>query len=572
MNPDSRTTHDRTARGPVPNSLRADERGVSEVLGAVLIFGLLVALLVLVQVTAVPTWNQQTEYEHSLRVQADFQFVADASSRVLAAGGEELVSVETGLTYPQRAFLFNPPPVTGTVRTTDPALIRLANVAAPGEAGDYWTGDEWSISTRALVYEPAYRQYQNAPVSVFENGLVFNEYASADILAQQRSFVEGRTVTIVALGGDLRSTRVDPTSVTLTGVSAPATTLTVSDDGQPITVSVPTRLSESRWRELLATELRANDPDGNVVGFGYDDAAPGDVATLTLELDPAFEYDLRLARLHVGPGDPHTPAAYVTHADGQGGSVGLGERRSLTFTVRDAYNNPVSGEPVAFTLSGGGSLSATAATTDADGRVTVTYTAPNVDASATVVAAIHGSSAAEPNPETASISLDSSAPDFELPPEIGGQINPNYEGAVVLYGADLGDCSNPPSKQGCGYLNVTLQNLNDNRTKSITEFRATFYSTGPNNPSVAVGGPATVVVADTVPGDATAYTLPVGGWYQSTPDLAAVPADDGLRTYQLTFERADGTEYRSFPGDFIVLSVIFDDRTTATYFVPARTG
>ena len=49
----------------------SDERGVSEVLGAILVFGILVVLLATIQTQAIPAANEQVEFNHNQEVQSD---------------------------------------------------------------------------------------------------------------------------------------------------------------------------------------------------------------------------------------------------------------------------------------------------------------------------------------------------------------------------------------------------------------------------------------------------------------------------------------------------------------------
>ena len=49
----------------------ADERGVSEIVGAILVFALVILLLSIIQSQAVPSQNQEIEVQHSVVVQGD---------------------------------------------------------------------------------------------------------------------------------------------------------------------------------------------------------------------------------------------------------------------------------------------------------------------------------------------------------------------------------------------------------------------------------------------------------------------------------------------------------------------
>jgi len=86
-----------------------------------------------------------------------------------------------------------------------------------------------------------------------------------------------------------------------------------------------------------------------------------------------------LAACHkdASPVSPPTPAsiAPTQGSSAQTATVGQALPSAVTVTVLDASGTPLSGVGVAWTiLAGGGSLSATSATTNADGQATVTWT------------------------------------------------------------------------------------------------------------------------------------------------------------------------------------------------------
>ena len=117
-----------------------DTRGVSVVLGGILMFALVLMLLVLFQVTLVPSLNEASEFDHSERVQKDMEAVQADLLSASATGAPEELTVETGLRYPERAFLVNPPPVAGSM-TTAPGSVTLEGFFSDDiEVDDFWTG------------------------------------------------------------------------------------------------------------------------------------------------------------------------------------------------------------------------------------------------------------------------------------------------------------------------------------------------------------------------------------------------------------------------------------------------
>jgi MYXO-CTERM domain-containing protein len=287
-------------------------------------------------------------------------------------------SVQLGTRYPTRVIAVNPGPPSGSLRTegtSDPGVaFEVANAEATGETGDFWNGTYTpQYSTGGLVYQPNYNLYGGAPNTSVENSVVANRFPSGTVALAGQTVVEGRQITLVAVNGSLDRASAGATSVDVRPVSSSTTTVSVSDDGSPITIRVPTQLIESTWGALLEDELNEN--GGNVVDYDVDPATD----VLTIELQTGVDYTLRLAKAGVGTRVGGTDPAYMTDVSGDGTAVSEGGTQQLVLEVRDKFNNPVSGVTVDAEVDAAdpGSLIAETATTGADGQVTFTYDAPD---------------------------------------------------------------------------------------------------------------------------------------------------------------------------------------------------
>lgn len=362
-----------------------DERGVSEVLGAMLVFGLVLALLALVQISAVPAANQQIEFEHSQRVAGDFQLLDSAIDGAAFDGSRSTTPLELGTRYPVRLFLLNPGPVSGDIRTSA-SEVRLSGFdAVNDETRDYLTGSLPAFETRSVAYRANYNEYANAPRIGYEGGVLYERYAEdaggRDVLTDRGALVSGRRITITTLTGNLSTQQVDELSLDAVPVSSATRPVSVTTTGGA-TISVRTALSESTWKtDVLASEY---DPDGNqedryvsdikcTSGADEDDPCNGELV-ITFE---AGTYNLRMAKVGLGSGFDEEPPYYLTTVEGDGSSILETQSQQLTVEVHDRYNNPVSGVAVPFETTGGefevsGSGSATV-TTDESGRASVVF-------------------------------------------------------------------------------------------------------------------------------------------------------------------------------------------------------
>jgi len=383
----SGTLTDRVARKP------SRERGVSPVIGALLIFAIVIALLSILQATAIPALNSQLEFQHSEGVQTDMVVASESIDRTAASGVGETVTVDTGLRYPPRLFFVNPGPVSGGLRTTDRLNVTIRNASASGETGEYWWGVDRTIETRTLVYRPDYNEYNGAPTTtVAEPWAVYNRFGNTTVAVTGTDLVDERRLSVIALAGERSTASADSVPLELTPTSAPARTVTLEATSGPITLTLPTALTEDEWRDLLDDEYDpAEDPENDryVTNISCRQSPPSPCGELTLTLENDTSYELRAGAVAVGSNASDPPAAYLTDVEGDLSSVPEGGRQRLVVEARDSLDNPVSGVTVDESLDSEGTLTPVEPTTDEDGRAVFLYEAPpDIDATTDVTATL----------------------------------------------------------------------------------------------------------------------------------------------------------------------------------------
>lgn len=413
-----------------------DRRGVSEVIGSILVFGLVVALLTILQTQAVPSTNEDIEFQHSQEVQGDFARLSDAVTRSAVRGTSETVTLETGTTYPNRLVLFNPPPATGQLRSGEETPVYLANVAAsdpeareyvdgalgytPGNAG---VGNAPVLSTAGVSYRPQYNQYRGAPVTRSEYGVVYDEYDDETLVERRPEIVDGKSIDLRFLTGDYRESGLT-TTVRTEPVSAGGSPLPVRSTADlggsgSLQLYLPTDLPASVWTtDLLAGAI--DDPDGGANGaapeagdscqlvegtlngpgaspvvsgtttqassFGSPDpdndryvadclyvTDPDGQNYVVLVFESGVEYGLTMSKVGLESGESLDPQ-YVVPSQSTV-SLRPSGRQQVSAQVRDRYNNPVSGVELTADLSTAGNapVGATLETATASGgSVTVT--------------------------------------------------------------------------------------------------------------------------------------------------------------------------------------------------------
>ncbi|GGL25076.1 hypothetical protein GCM10009037_05780 [Halarchaeum grantii] len=346
-----------------------DRRAVAGVVGAVLLFGILVISLSIYQAQVVPAENEQLEFQHNERIHDQLTDVRNAVLRTAGSGNSQPVSVSLGLRYPTRVAAVNPPPVTGTLRTDSFASnVTIRNVEATNaETADYVSGT-LSYSTSRLVYSGDYHEYRNAPRTVYENGVLYNQFDNgANLTLTGQSMLSGNRLTLVTLAGDYEESGIRSASVDPHPSSAPYHEVTVTNESNgPLVLSLPTTLPDSTWEDLLAEQISS----GRVL-----DVTPGDNGTVDVRLEPGT-YVLQLSRVGVGSGVEDPGPHYLVRDGGDGATLNPGESHTLDVAVRDRFNNPFAGQTVNATVTRGPGSVSGPATTGSDGGASFTYTAP----------------------------------------------------------------------------------------------------------------------------------------------------------------------------------------------------
>ena len=564
---DTPTPAERAGRAPVrPDRRRADgfgadDRAVSEVLGTILMFAVLLALLVLIQATAVPGWNQQVEYEHNQRAQTDLAGLTDALDRAASVGASETVAVEMGARYPPRPFLFNPPPATGYLDTVDREAIVVSNARAlDPEASDYWDGSDRPFATKALVYRTEYNQYRNAPRTTYEHGTLFNEWPNGQAtLVSGGSFVNGNQVSLVALSGNVSRAGVSAEGVDVGPVDAPSRRVSLTNDtAAPLNVTVRTTMTEAQWTDALADQRVS--AGGNVQAITYTEVADAP-NRLTVSLRPGVTYDVRVSRLRVGASPTASGPAYLTRVEGGNGTVATGTEETLTVEVRGPHNEPKSGVPVTFTTSDGtfaNGASTVTVTSDQEGHASAAFSAATTGG-VTAVATIP--TGASEDARRVGFTMNSIPVGTGGGDAAGGGLNPSdTNGAVVLVDSSYGGST----------ATLKFTKFGGSTTRSISDIRVNVYYAIPQG---AVGNqrdaPTQASVTASRPGFSTGpVSLDVGGSFDSFSPDAPVENDAGSASWTTVRLAFSGGGFNGIKGgDFFTVTLLFDDGGAAQYFV-----
>jgi hypothetical protein len=340
------------------------------------------------QVQVVPDQNREIEFKHNERVQDQLLDVRSAIMTTAGGGGSRSVSVTLGTRYPSRTIFLNPSPPYGrlrTVGTTNRSVnITIANAKATNpETADFWDGTNRSYSTGALVYEPFYHRYDNAPSTVYEHSLLANRFDGATLAQTDQALVDGNEITIVTLNGSLQESGTDGVSVDTEDLSVSTQTIRITNTSGNITLRIPTLLEESVWNESLAGAENVVEP------ITYRSRPDRRFNVLEVTLKPG-NYTLNMAKVGIGSEteQPSDTANYITTELKTSRSVQTGGTVDLSVQVNDFFNNPVSSKTV--TVEPAGAVSPSTGETNREGEFPFTYEAPDTPGTYTVTARVDG--------------------------------------------------------------------------------------------------------------------------------------------------------------------------------------
>lgn len=328
-----------------------DTRGVSEVIGAILVFGLMIALLAILQTNAVPAANEEVEYNHNSDVQSQLVDFHEAAAQTARNGDSSSTKLDMGLQYPSRMLFFSPNAPAGTLRTGDEQTLQLKNVEAEDPiVGKHMDSGPLTLKTRNLSYQGNYNEYRSAPETRYEYGVLYNNFPGSQLLVNDGGVVQGRDISLLMPAGELDESSATAKSIDPRPVSAPANPVSITGDGSgdPITLVLPSSMSTDLWAKAI---------DSNHV----EDIQENGDGTVSIKLDPTQTYTFRAARIGVGGDTPKQTPEYLYSLDGTQFDIPQGQSRALNIEVRDEYNNPVRHEDVKFRIAtGDGSINSTA--------------------------------------------------------------------------------------------------------------------------------------------------------------------------------------------------------------------
>ncbi len=527
------------------HTLDTDDRGVSEVIGAILVFGILVTLLGIIQAQAVPNQNQEIEVQHTAEVESDLINLHQTISAVSANGNGQSSSISAGTDYPSRLLFFNPPPVQGKIETSDPQNITIENIEADNsEVQDYVSSGSPNsivINSSRLRYRAEYNEIQNEPTVRYEYGVLYSRFDDGLTVKNEGAVIDGPRINLLGIEGNYSTASSRQQSLSVEPVSAPARSVSISGDGSGnnIEIELQSNLSASEWRELY-------DPSSSSRIVGISNSGSNRVL---FELDPGFDYELRLSKVALEQGVSKTEPAYIVPVQPGVTNAGVGEPVIVEYEVRDRFNNPVSGVTVEVEDPAGRTVATK--TTNSEGRVTAQVTPPATqDYTGTID--LSGTSSTSCGSGKCEADYRTQVPRISLNPFTG----------VIVEGSQTGDAiGNINTGLDDETVSILLNNTDQTDSAKIQSLRINHYSPDPNGHSP--------VEFRNSSGESVDNIVIGGGFKDSTNSnidaLAPIPAG-GEEEFAFVFNGSVSQ------GHYFVVTVIYDNQRARYFISPQGTS
>jgi hypothetical protein len=230
-------------------SFRQDNRGVSELIGFILLFGFLIILISIWQAQAVPLENKEVEIEHYLEAQEDMSELRSDFLDAAESGTTRSVSIRLGTTYPPRILFVNGPPPQGRISTEMPSN---STITADGFNVSSICGLDSPTNSRFIKLDTDYQHLSDsqAPAYRYENTLLYRQTPDGTVLYESNQrLIQNSTINIYPLTSNFSRAGVRSTAIDFSGSETGV--VTVQDS---VSLTIPTDLSDEQWGDLLKNE------------------------------------------------------------------------------------------------------------------------------------------------------------------------------------------------------------------------------------------------------------------------------------------------------------------------------
>ena len=232
-----------------------DKRGVSPIIGALLMLAILVGMGGVIQSSSVPVWNMGVEYDHLGVIYSDMMSLKSDIEDVALHKSPKSSEIHLGVRYPERVIFMNPGEgATGTLAVESGVNISV-NYTTSGASAP----DKLDYSSSRITYE--LHGTINSPKYVYEHGILIRDSGTSSVTTDEQKLIVGDNIYIPILyASELAKSSLDVESLTIHPYLKASTDLNV----ESITITFDTAYPGIWWDPEYRAEFEAQFPDGEI--------------------------------------------------------------------------------------------------------------------------------------------------------------------------------------------------------------------------------------------------------------------------------------------------------------------
>ena len=231
-----------------------EKEGVSNIIGTLLIFAILVSLYGAVQSTMVPAWNKGVEYDHLDVVYGDMMSLKSDIEDVALLGSPKSSDIHLGVRYPERMIFMNPGKGAAGMLTVESGVEIVVEYAVLNISGVATPMEPLTFNSSRITYE-LYGTI-GSPKYVYEHGIIIRDYRTSNVTTDEQPLIVNDNIYIPVLNASANFTKssLDVESLAI----YPSTQAPSTPRVKYVNVTMETEYPEI-WVGLLADVNESND-------------------------------------------------------------------------------------------------------------------------------------------------------------------------------------------------------------------------------------------------------------------------------------------------------------------------
>nr|AAU84354.1 conserved hypothetical protein [uncultured archaeon GZfos9D8] len=231
-----------------------DGKGVSNIIGTLLIFAILVSLFGAFQTTMVPVWNKGVEYDHLDVVYGDMMSLKSDIEDVALHTSPKSSEIHLGVRYPERAIFMNPGEGAAGMLTVEKGVKIIVEYAVLNISGVATLMEPLTFYSSRITYE-LYGTI-GSPKYVYEHGILIRDYGTSNVTTDEQPLIINDNIYIPVVNATANFTKssLDVESLAI----YPSTQAPITPRVKYVNVTMETEYPEI-WKDLLADVNESND-------------------------------------------------------------------------------------------------------------------------------------------------------------------------------------------------------------------------------------------------------------------------------------------------------------------------